>query len=202
MFVCDCVQLVRLLQRLGFAAEGVENGQLCIDIFERHRQLQRQQHERGGPAVPGTPIEEPFDVILLDNFMPVKTGEDSARELRAMGVRCAIIGLTGNALPEDMDRFKQAGANHVLTKPVDCKALREALVPFDRCRKNSNSNGAKVKTNGSTTRTHSSLRTLSPAPSAFSLHVTSTRPPPVHSNGVAYSSAQSQLQESSAAGSI
>ena len=39
-------------------------------------------------------------------------------QLRSAGIAIPIIALTGNALAEDQQSFLQAGANHVLVKPV------------------------------------------------------------------------------------
>jgi len=39
-----------------------------------------------------------------------------------------IIGLTGNALPEDIDTFMRNGANLVLTKPIDKSLLLDELM--------------------------------------------------------------------------
>jgi CheY-like chemotaxis protein len=35
-----------------------------------------------------------------------------------------ILGVTGNALPADVDYFLDSGANAVLTKPVDTEKLK------------------------------------------------------------------------------
>ena len=38
-----------------------------------------------------------------------------------------IIGITGNALPEDIDLFVSSGANQVVTKPLSRAKLMDAL---------------------------------------------------------------------------
>ena len=37
------------------------------------------------------------------------------------------LGITGNALPEDIDFFLSSGANHVVTKPLSRAKLLDAL---------------------------------------------------------------------------
>ena len=64
-----------------------------------------------------------FDVVLMDNSMPIMTGPTAARAMRAAGFTGLIIGITGNALPEDVRDFLDSGANRVLPKPVDIMAL-------------------------------------------------------------------------------
>jgi len=51
-----------------------------------------------------------FNVILVDNQMPVQNGADAVREIRAMGYTGVVIGLTGDpAGSEDRNRFEASG---------------------------------------------------------------------------------------------
>jgi CheY-like chemotaxis protein len=54
-------------------------------------------------------------------------GMAATRILRGMGVRIPIVALTGNALTEDQNRFLEAGADHVIIKPIDSNHLRRVL---------------------------------------------------------------------------
>lgn len=47
--------------------------------------------------------------------------------IREMGYQGVIIGVTGNALPSDINYFSTCGADNVLLKPVDIDALQSAL---------------------------------------------------------------------------
>ncbi len=64
-----------------------------------------------------------FDVVLMDNMMPVMSGVEACREMRRLGYRGHIFGLTGHALAEDVKAFTSAGANHIFKKPVNVKEL-------------------------------------------------------------------------------
>ena len=68
------------------------------------------------------------DVILMDSVMPNKDGPTATRELRELGYVGIIIGVTGNALPEDVAYFKSQGVNEVLPKPMDMKELKRMLI--------------------------------------------------------------------------
>lgn len=68
----------------------------------------------------GTRIE----LITMDVQMPVMDGLEATRAIRAMGFQGLIVGLTGNALQEDVAQLKEAGADEVCTKPVDPKLLQ------------------------------------------------------------------------------
>jgi CheY-like chemotaxis protein len=60
-----------------------------------------------------------YDVILMDNQMPVMTGVDATRIIRdTHGYKGIILGVTGNTLEEDIMEFKHAGANKVIMKPL------------------------------------------------------------------------------------
>jgi CheY-like chemotaxis protein len=69
----------------------------------------------------------PPDVCLMDHQMPELTGGEAVVLFRDMGYTGPILMLTGHALPEDYEYFKSQGANGVLTKPIDLKAMLKAL---------------------------------------------------------------------------
>jgi signal transduction histidine kinase/ActR/RegA family two-component response regulator len=68
-------------------------------------------------------IPKKIDFVLMDNYMPNMTGTDACKEIRLLGYRGPILGLTGHALNDDVTAFKEAGANHVLSKPLDLASL-------------------------------------------------------------------------------
>ncbi|MDX9668009.1 transporter substrate-binding domain-containing protein [Pseudomonas sp. P5_152] len=77
--------------------------------------------------------EQPFDIIITDCHMPVMTGADLARAIRqAERERCAeasvIIGLTADALPEEIELCIQAGMNDCLIKPLGLDELDARLL--------------------------------------------------------------------------
>ena len=76
--------------------------------------------------------ESKVDVILMDNRMPRKDGLQTARELRGLGYRGIIIGVTGDAQEEDMKAFKAAGADAVLSKPITFRQLENCMVGIQR----------------------------------------------------------------------
>ena len=62
--------------------------------------------------------DDKFDIIFMDRCMPVKDGIEATRTIRDMGYRGVILGVTGDALAEDVETFLQAGADKVVTKPI------------------------------------------------------------------------------------
>ena len=66
-----------------------------------------------------------YDVIITDYLMPRMNGLELVKQLRSNGYTGQIIGLTGDT---DMQAaFEEAGANHLLTKPVQGKVLLETV---------------------------------------------------------------------------
>ncbi|MEM6567706.1 MAG: ATP-binding protein [Planctomycetota bacterium] len=70
-----------------------------------------------------------FDVVLLDCYMEGTDGFDVAEHAGDLGIDCAvpIIALTASEANEVRDRCEAAGMVDVLQKPIDRKALHEAL---------------------------------------------------------------------------
>ncbi|MEP7119195.1 MAG: PAS domain S-box protein, partial [Acidobacteriota bacterium] len=72
---------------------------------------------------------DPFDAVLMDVQMPVMSGHEATRALRATGAGRAvpIIALTAAALVSERDEAMRAGMNDFLTKPIDGAKLHAAL---------------------------------------------------------------------------
>ncbi len=67
-----------------------------------------------------------FDLILMDVHMPVLGGIDATKWIRAMDGETAsvpIVGCTADAFPEQLERFKHAGMDDVVTKPINRRQL-------------------------------------------------------------------------------
>jgi CheY-like chemotaxis protein len=70
----------------------------------------------------------PFDLVLMDSNMNNMHGPQAAATLRKdYKFKGMIIGVTGNALPEDVSNFVEHGANYVLTKPLNSGKLESIL---------------------------------------------------------------------------
>lgn len=59
-----------------------------------------------------------FDGVLMDNVMVTMHGPEAAKCMRQLGYDKPIIGITGNALPKDVEEFRELGANAVYFKPL------------------------------------------------------------------------------------
>jgi CheY-like chemotaxis protein len=71
-----------------------------------------------------------FDTILMDYEMPVMNGPESSRGIRELGCDSFIVGVTGNLMEEDVNYFKECGANAVLPKPLDFTELENLWAEY------------------------------------------------------------------------
>jgi CheY-like chemotaxis protein len=70
-----------------------------------------------------------FDCILMDANMPVMDGVEAVRQIRAEDLAggASIHMLTANVFDEDVARYLSAGADGVLTKPIQLTELFRVL---------------------------------------------------------------------------
>ncbi|MGT2636619.1 response regulator transcription factor [Streptococcus ratti] len=73
-----------------------------------------------------------YDVFILDIMMPVKTGLEALREIRANGDSTHAIMLTAMSEIEDKVTGLEAGADDYLTKPISLKELLARMASLER----------------------------------------------------------------------
>ena len=104
-----------LSEELGLELEWAENGQLCVEKFQA--------------SEPGY-----FNAILMDIRMPVMTGYEATRSIRAMDREDAkaipIIAMTADAFSEDIHKCLECGMNAHVAKPIDVREVARLLVKF------------------------------------------------------------------------
>lgn len=74
--------------------------------------------------------QQDFDLVLMDIQMPVLGGIDATKWIRVMDgdkASIPIIGCTADAFKEQIIRFKQAGMNDIVTKPINRNLLLRAI---------------------------------------------------------------------------
>ncbi|KAL5521632.1 hypothetical protein ACEPAF_2380 [Sanghuangporus sanghuang] len=131
----------RMLTRLGCLVTAAENGKVALEKILGHpipSSVIRGEPgtgmgmSTGCPPVQGEPIPEekqvyPFDIVFLDNQMPVMSGLDTVSALRALHRTDFVVGVTGNALLSDQQEYIDVGVDRVLTKPVLEDSLKAML---------------------------------------------------------------------------
>jgi CheY-like chemotaxis protein len=97
-----------ILEAAGMDVILAQNGLEAIDLLQKHE----------------------FSVILMDIHMPQMDGVSATRKIRALPQpHCdiPIIALTANAMKGDRETYLAAGMDDYVAKPVDPKALAEAI---------------------------------------------------------------------------
>ena len=101
--------MVKMLERLGYRTDIVENGQEIIDLMKVNT----------------------YDLILMDLQMPVMDGLEATRQIRLLPINAKqqpmIVAVTANALPGDHKVCLQAGMDDYTSKPLLPEKLEEIL---------------------------------------------------------------------------
>jgi len=121
----------RMLSRMGCQVSTAENGEVALEMILGAAHTS-DSHDSPVPAdaLSGAaviPPEDKYAVVFLDNQMPVMSGLKAVEKLRDLGRQDFVVGITGNALLTDQKKYLDAGADHVLTKPVLERHLRDML---------------------------------------------------------------------------
>ncbi|HHJ3176504.1 ATP-binding protein [Vibrio parahaemolyticus] len=96
-------------EKLGHAVDVAENGLVAV---EKAR-------------------DNDYDLILMDNHMPEMNGVEATRFIREkLGVKTLLFAYTADVFREAHDHFIAAGADHVLTKPLQRESFADALKQF------------------------------------------------------------------------
>ena len=108
-----------LLERAGQNTSNAANGQDALDLLESG---------------------QTFDLILMDIDMPVLDGIMTTREIRlkeqSEGVpQTPIVAVTAFNTLSDQSKFKKAGMDYFLSKPVSFQDLRSILIEVTRSAK-------------------------------------------------------------------
>ncbi|MFN2353115.1 MAG: response regulator [Desulfopila sp.] len=74
-------------------------------------------------------LHNPFDIILLDLSFPDISGYEVLGELQSSQLHntTPVIAVSGDNMPDDIERGKQAGFFAYLTKPLDALELSALL---------------------------------------------------------------------------
>lgn len=103
-----------LLTAIGIEIEWAQNGQICVDMFEKS--------DTGY-----------YDAILMDIRMPVMSGYEATQKIRALTRQDAglpIIAMTADAFSEDVKKCKECGMNDHTSKPIDMDVLTRLLAKY------------------------------------------------------------------------
>lgn len=99
---------MKLLERIGFKADTVNNGQEALAAL----------------------AQKPYDIVLMDCQMPELDGYSATREIRRRetdGRHTVIIGVTANVMSGDRDECLASGMDDYVSKPIAPEDLAATL---------------------------------------------------------------------------
>ena len=103
------VLAIRLLEKRGFGVFLAENGEAALAAHAN-------QH---------------FDLILMDVQMPIMSGFDATRAIRAReaasGKRTPIVAMTANAMAGDREKCLESGMDAYIAKPLNITELFDTI---------------------------------------------------------------------------
>ncbi len=108
----NCEVATFMLEQEGIVVDSVSNGQEALEKF------------KGSP-------NGFYEMILMDEMMPVMNGTEAARSIRLLSRPDAqtvpIIAVTANAFADDQERSSAAGMNDHVSKPLDAQKLLDTI---------------------------------------------------------------------------
>jgi CheY-like chemotaxis protein len=76
--------------------------------------------------------EGAFDLVMSDIFMPELDGYGLVKGLRERGYTGPIVGLTAATIGTETDLMLEAGADIVISKPIELPKLQTFLLEYDK----------------------------------------------------------------------
>lgn len=101
--------------------DSVDNNKFLATILEMNGFTPSTAYN-GKEAVDKVKTEH-FNVILMDNKMPFMNGVDATKQIKKINPKIIIIGITGMTIDEDIKSFLDAGAEEIITKPINYDQL-------------------------------------------------------------------------------
>jgi CheY-like chemotaxis protein len=137
-----CVQPPDVAGLTSIAAKPFPRVALCVDDSSMSRKLigkYLEHHFEVLYAVDGlnavevvknslTEGHSTIDIIFMDNFMPLLDGLKATHQIRELGFRGPIVGITGNCEPDQIDDFIEQGATTVIEKPIQLNFFRKVIL--------------------------------------------------------------------------
>jgi len=99
------------LLRVGISTVVADNGKEGVNIISKR-------------------LDNPFDIIFMDIYMPVMDGLEASKKIVQMGVKTPLVALTANIMSHDLVLYREAGMCDTLGKPFTSQELWECLLRY------------------------------------------------------------------------
>ncbi|MBY6197384.1 hybrid sensor histidine kinase/response regulator [Vibrio hangzhouensis] len=129
------IHIERNLDYRGLKALIVEDNRtntIIIETFMKRKGFITYSVENGEQALKAVSTQT-FDLVLMDNHMPVMDGVEAISGIRNMVGKekdTLIFGCTADVFKETRERMLGAGADFIVGKPIDERVLDDALYQF------------------------------------------------------------------------
>ncbi|MEA2100192.1 MAG: response regulator [Campylobacterota bacterium] len=100
--------LVMLLEDSKLNLEFAQDGAIAVEMFKKNN----------------------YDLILMDIQMPNMNGYDATELIREEDKEIPIIGLSANAMEDDVKKALESGMNSYVAKPIDIEKLYIELLKY------------------------------------------------------------------------
>jgi CheY-like chemotaxis protein len=102
------------LARVGLETTIAENGKEGVEMV-------KAQMQNG---------EKPFDLILMDIFMPIMDGIEAATAITELNTGIPIVAMTANIMVSEVENYKKHGMPDFLGKPFTSQELWRVLLKY------------------------------------------------------------------------
>ena len=96
-----------LLTKIGLRTDMVSDGKIALELIMENRLN--------------------YNLILMDNLMPIMNGVEAAKLMRQAGYPFIIAGITGHSMDEDIEEYLNNGADIVYSKPIKLQSLKKLI---------------------------------------------------------------------------
>ena len=102
------------LSNIGIKSITADNGKVGLDIVTERMQGR----------------EKPFDLILMDMFMPVMDGLEASTKIMALKTGTPIVAMTANIMANELENYRKHGIPDCLGKPFTSQELWRILLKY------------------------------------------------------------------------
>ncbi len=114
----DNLNLKSWKDKVLLVAEDEESNFILIDEIMRPAEIKILRARNGKEAVELFRIHPHVDLVLMDIKMPVMDGLEAATAIRQINPKQVIIAQTAFALKDEQEKFKRAGMDDYIAKPI------------------------------------------------------------------------------------
>ena len=115
------------MKKILIAEDNDSNFVLMTYILKKFYQCDRA---RNGQEAVEMVDKDQYDIVLMDIKMPVMTGLEATKLIKAKYPDLPVVALTANAFDSDRQAAVEAGCDDFLAKPVSSEACLSTIKRF------------------------------------------------------------------------